>query len=78
MEALKTLLKRLYYLIITLPRDLQIITSMASIEWKYKKLEESNEPIHRLFGRIVKQHPEKACILYEDETWTYQAVNVLG
>ncbi len=75
METLKAFLKQLYYLIVTLPRDLKIIASMASIEWKYKKLEQKGEPVQKMFERVVQKHPDKACIIFDDRIYTYQDVS---
>lgn len=30
-----------------------------------------------IFHEVVKKHPNKACFLYENETWTFQQVSVL-
>jgi hypothetical protein len=44
---------------------------IKSILYKYKNLTTAD-----IFLENVKKNPNKACIIFEDKTWTFQDVNM--
>ncbi len=73
-ERLKAIIKLLYYAVITLPRDLYGLFMLKYVEAKFRKNEKENKSTAILFERLVKKHPEKPCIIFEDNIWSYQKV----
>ena len=62
----------LYSVLITLPRDLLGLYILIRIESKIKYNDVSRGTVGDVFRRNVKKHPHKACLVYEDQVWTFQ------
>jgi hypothetical protein len=65
----------IFYLI-AIKRDVTFFIKMAyliikSILYKHKNLTTAD-----IFLENVKKNPNKACIIFEDKTWTFQDVNM--
>lgn len=67
-------LKILYYIILTLPRDLAGLAILFKIKRKEKYYDSTNLGVPDVFGEWVKTQPEKACIIFNDTTWTFRDV----
>lgn len=55
-------------------RDLQAIKKMIIVRLIISKFEKDNSNTSERFSQFVKKHPNKACIIFNDETWTFQQV----
>ena len=55
-------------------RDICGIFLLFKVEGTLKHLEKNNIFLPNLFRKLVREHPNKACLIYNNETWTYQQV----
>ncbi|KAM3962752.1 fatty acid transport protein isoform 2-T2 [Aphomia sociella] len=64
----------IYVAIRTAPRDFKALYYYIRLLMLARRLNKDNKAIPDVFHDLVKKHPNKACILFEDETWTFQKV----
>lgn len=81
---LKSLFANLVRLVTTLNeilsaigRDLYGLWLVFKIETRLRLNEKSNKVLDDLFERWVVAQPNKPCIIYNDQTWTYKDVGIL-
>ena len=58
-------------------RDLVGVKKMLTIRDTLIKFEKEKTNTAERFSLLVKQHPSKPCIIFNDETWTFKQVNNL-
>lgn len=63
-----------YVAAVTAPRDLRALYRYIFLLIQIKTLQRNNVTIAQLFQRHVKKHPNKTCILFEDQEWTFAQV----
>ena len=68
-------LKFLYYTIITLPRDISGLYILGKTKKDVEKLVKTPIPVSRLFRKWAKKYPNRECIVFDDQIWTFQDVN---
>lgn len=66
--------KYLYYFILTLPRDIKSFGLLRKIKQKTLYYDEKNYSVQDVFGEWARSQPEKACIIFNSQTWTFQDV----
>uniref|UniRef100_A0A1L8D6P9 Very long-chain fatty acid transport protein n=1 Tax=Plutella xylostella TaxID=51655 RepID=A0A1L8D6P9_PLUXY len=64
----------IYIAIRTTPRDTKALYCYVKILLLTKSFLKKNWGMTEMFHAMVKKHPNKACFLYQDETWTFQQV----
>ena len=69
-----TFLRNLFAAIL---RDLIGAITLFKIEKSIKKFEEKKIGYADVFRQFALKHPKKPCIMYEDQTWTFQDVSPL-
>ncbi|XP_026756934.1 long-chain fatty acid transport protein 4-like [Galleria mellonella] len=63
-----------YVAIRTTPRDLKALYYYVRLLLLTKRLERQNKGMPDIVHDLVKKHPNKACFLFENETWSFQKV----
>ncbi|XP_060078888.1 long-chain fatty acid transport protein 1-like [Ylistrum balloti] len=58
----------------TLPRDLRGLSVLLKTKFIIRDHLRSGTTIAKLFTKSANKYPNKACILFEDEVWTFQEV----
>ncbi|KAL8596763.1 hypothetical protein ACOMHN_053859 [Nucella lapillus] len=56
----------------TMPRDARGLYTLLKINLKVRYHTTENSTIAALFQARVKQNPQKPCLVFEDDTWTFQ------
>ncbi|XP_063529147.1 long-chain fatty acid transport protein 4-like [Cydia strobilella] len=64
----------IYIALRTAKRDFSALFCYIKILRLYKRFTKRNWVMPDIFHQLVKKHPNKACFLFEDETWTFQQV----
>jgi solute carrier family 27 fatty acid transporter 1/4 len=59
-----------------LVRDLIGAKKLFTIKLKIRQFEKSNSTIPEKFIKFVNKHPNKACIIFDDQIWTFQQVKM--
>ncbi|KAF5290912.1 hypothetical protein FQR65_LT11494 [Abscondita terminalis] len=59
-------------------RDVTVIVSLIQSMITVIKVLRQNLPVHKRFECVVKRHPNKAAILFEDEIWNFAKVDELS
>jgi len=55
-------------------RDIYAVFFFLYSKKKFDKFEKDNLTVAEVFGSHVKNHPDKACIIFENRTWTYKDI----
>ncbi|XP_023020391.2 fatty acid transport protein 1 isoform X2 [Leptinotarsa decemlineata] len=63
-----------YVALRTLPRDVRGLIGFIKLIIQMKTLHRRNLTIGDVFRQNVKKHPDKPCILFEDQVWTFAQV----
>lgn len=61
-----------YYTAKNLPRDVRGLVTFAKIKAKLRKLDKYQYNVTDVFSKWVKSQPNKACIIFNDVTWTFK------
>ncbi|GLH14262.1 Luciferin 4-monooxygenase [Gryllus bimaculatus] len=72
--ALAPFRRRLYVILVTLPRDLKLIYRFAEIYIISHLLNGKNVSVVTKFREQVAKHPNKACYIFEDTVWSFADV----
>lgn len=56
-------------------RDLIGIYYVLTVENKIKRITKKQEVLADLFAKLVRTQPNKPCIIFQDQTWTFQDVS---
>ena len=62
-------------IILAIYRDIYGIYLIKRADLTLKSIEKQGGTVHRLFRQNVKLQPKKPCIVFEDQTWTFQMVS---
>ncbi|XP_014205068.1 long-chain fatty acid transport protein 4-like [Copidosoma floridanum] len=62
--------RKLYIIIRTLPRDIKFLYRYVNAHRETKQYARNNTTVMKLFRERARQHPEKPCFIFEDQTWT--------
>ncbi|XP_063242357.1 long-chain fatty acid transport protein 4-like [Bacillus rossius redtenbacheri] len=65
---------RVYVGLATLPRDLRLMYGFLAILIGSKRYQRNNDTVVTLFRSQVQKHPQKPCLLFEDQVWTFAQV----
>jgi len=68
-------LKAILSFFMVLKRDIDCLFLGFFIDRKAKIFIRENMTVPKLFLENVKKNPNKACIIFEDKTWTFLDVN---
>ncbi|KAK2587571.1 hypothetical protein KPH14_003699 [Odynerus spinipes] len=63
-----------YVALRTLPRDVKALLRYAKLLWVIRCHERKNRSVADVFRQHVARHPNKACLIFEDQEWTFQQV----
>ncbi|XP_050517420.1 long-chain fatty acid transport protein 4-like [Diabrotica virgifera virgifera] len=64
-----------YVAVMTAPRDIKALIRYAFLLIQVKTLQRNNQTIAQIFQKHVKKHPNKTCILFEDQEWSFAQVD---
>lgn len=70
-----TLFDVVYNLCSAIYRDIIGIYHVIKVENKLKNFTKQELVLGDLFEKLVEKHPNKACILFEDQIWTFKDIN---
>ena len=73
-SKIKSFLKIIYLIIVTLPRDLKGLLIMRKIESKIDEYEKSEQTVPKLFYKMFKKHPKKPCFIFDNTVWSFEDV----
>lgn len=66
---------RWFYIVFrTLPRDVKGLLRYIKLLWLIRGHEKKNKSVADIFRQHVARHPNKACIIFEDQEWTFQQI----
>ena len=58
-------------------RDIMGAIMLFNTERILKKFDRTNIQYADVFRKFVRKNPNKPCIIFEDQTWTFQDVSIL-
>ncbi|XP_072401319.1 long-chain fatty acid transport protein 4-like isoform X2 [Diabrotica undecimpunctata] len=64
-----------YVAVMTAPRDVRALIRYVFLLIQVKSLQRNNQTISQIFQKHVKKHPNKTCIIFEDQEWTFAQVD---
>ncbi|XP_049811593.1 long-chain fatty acid transport protein 1-like isoform X2 [Schistocerca nitens] len=64
----------LYVAALTAPRDIKALTRFICLKLQVRSHMKKNISIGEIFQQHAKKHPNKPCLLFEDEEWTFGQV----
>uniref|UniRef100_A0A8D9A1V5 Very long-chain fatty acid transport protein n=1 Tax=Cacopsylla melanoneura TaxID=428564 RepID=A0A8D9A1V5_9HEMI len=67
--------RRLYFILLTFPRDIILIYSLLRSILGTKRLAANNATLVSEFKASLKKHPDRDCYYYEDQTWTLRQID---
>ncbi|XP_067217259.1 long-chain fatty acid transport protein 4 isoform X2 [Linepithema humile] len=67
-------LRWFYVALKTLPRDVKGLIGYIRMLWEIHGHEKKDRGVADIFRQYVNRHPNKACLIFEDQEWTYQQV----
>jgi len=70
----KTFLFNICNLFYCIYRDINAILFFLRSKKKLDEFDQKKLIVSDVFRNLAKKHPNKACILFEDQTWTYQDI----
>jgi len=70
------LLKYIVCVLLTLPRDVRALIVLSKIKRKTTNYDRKKTSVIDIFTQWVKKQPNKECIVYDDQVWTFQDVRV--
>ncbi|XP_015175015.1 PREDICTED: long-chain fatty acid transport protein 4-like isoform X2 [Polistes dominula] len=65
-------LKWFYVFFRTIPRDSKALQRFLKLLWLIRGHEKNNRSVVDIFRQHVARHPNKVCIIFEDQEWTFQ------
>jgi hypothetical protein len=68
------LIKLIFFSLKTLPRDLKGLALRSRIDKNTAKWLKEGLTVAKQFRKNVLKHPNKAAIIFENKTWTFQEV----
>ncbi|XP_024939555.1 long-chain fatty acid transport protein 4 isoform X2 [Cephus cinctus] len=67
---------RWFYVVVkTAPRDVRALSRYAKVLWAIRNYQKKNRSIADLFQLNVQRHPNKVCLIFQDQEWTFQQVD---
>ena len=57
-------------------RDLIGAKKLLTIKLRIRQFEKTNSNIPETFYNLANKHPKKPCIIFNDQTWTFQQVKI--
>lgn len=63
-----------FNLLFAIYRDVYGVYLLIKMKQILKKFDTDNTSLGEEFRKLAENHPTKPCILYEDETWTFNDV----
>ena len=76
LSIMNTVFKFLCELFKALYRDFRAIFLIVKLETKLKLLDKNDLVLADSFRKLVRKHPQKTCIAYYDQNWSYQDVSI--
>ncbi|KAL6431393.1 hypothetical protein ACFW04_007196 [Cataglyphis niger] len=65
-------LRWFYVALKTLPRDCKGLIAYITMLWSIRRHEKKDRSVADIFRQWVNRHPNKVCIIFEDQEWTFQ------
>ncbi|KAI5737131.1 hypothetical protein M8J76_010317 [Diaphorina citri] len=69
------IIRRVYIILLTLPRDVNIIYSLSRAILGTKRMAATNTTLVSEFKKSVKRRPNAPCYYFQDETWTIKQID---
>jgi solute carrier family 27 fatty acid transporter 1/4 len=67
-----------FYSILAFPRDFLALKYRFEIDSDLKVWRKKRLTVTKVFEENVRKHPNKACIVFDDETWSFKQVSVFS
>ena len=74
LEQLKKFIIFVFKILFAVYRDLIGVVYLLKVNRNISNFQKDNANTATRFRELVKKHPKKACIIFNDETWTFQDV----
>jgi len=74
-KFIKNVIALIYSLLVAIKRDFNALLLVIPIAKKLITYKKQNLTTADVFLKNVKKNPNKACIIFEDKTWTFLDVN---
>ena len=71
-EQLKKIILVIYNILFAIYRDLVGVVYLINVTKNMSNFQKENANTAIRFRQLVKKHPKKACIIFNDQTWTFQ------
>lgn len=75
-KALINFFKYIFYIILTLPRDIRAAIMVSRLKRQSKVVDRKNYTVSDYYQRWLKKQPNKPCLVFEDQKWTFQDVKI--
>ena len=76
LEKLLRVLKFIFYSMLTLRRDVKGLYSLAKVKRRILRLDKNPVSVSKVFRNWVQTQPNKECIVFDDQIWTFSDVNL--
>jgi hypothetical protein len=73
-EQLKKFIIFVFKILFAVYRDLIGVVYLLKVNRNISNFQKENANTATRFRQLVKKHPKKACIIFNDQTWTFQDV----
>ncbi|XP_043476757.1 long-chain fatty acid transport protein 4-like isoform X1 [Leptopilina heterotoma] len=67
-------LRWFYVALKTAPRDIKAVSRYVKLLWLIRGHDKKNRTVADVFRQNVERHPNKVCLIFEDQEWTFQQV----
>ena len=70
------ILRLIVSFLITLPRDLRGLLMLTKLKKKSENYDRTNNNVADVFTEWVRKQPNKPCIIFKEQTWTFKDVKI--
>lgn len=74
MKFLQNLHQTICQFVLALIRDLYGIITLIKVESKLKSIEKNGIVMTDMFRKLVRENPNKPCVVFYNQIWTFQDV----
>ena len=64
----------IYQFIKAIRRDMTGAQKLVTLKARIFKFERDNSSVFDIFNKVAEKHPDKKCIIFNDEIWTFKKV----
>jgi solute carrier family 27 (fatty acid transporter), member 1/4 len=74
LKSIVNFFRVLFYAILMMPRDVRTIFLLLKILKKASAYDKKKTSVSQIFTKWVKEQPNKACFIFNDQIWTFRDV----